>query len=116
LNWDAGVLVDFMGADLDLLELWNPDEMSKLLEGAADSLLPTDPANDPNAEWAGMPEFENEPKAQRTLYIHFRDNEAVKGFADLMGQAITDKTKSLWYPYKPDNLHMDKNLAYANES
>lgn len=75
-----------------------------------------DSVNDPYEEWQGMPEFENNPKAQRTLYIHFEDNKSVEEFADLIGQIITDKTKSLWYPYKPDNIHMNKDLIYKNES
>ena len=58
------------------------------------------PVNDPLAEWEGMPEFENEPKAVRSLYVHFETEEDVQAFIELIGQEITDKTKSLWFPEK----------------
>lgn len=38
LDWDSSIMVDFMQNGLDLTELWNPDELSVMLEGAADSI------------------------------------------------------------------------------
>lgn len=109
----AQVMADIeAGFDFEAIDVGLAD-LGEVLEKTANALLgPTDPANDPNAEWQGMPEFENEPKAARTLYIHFAQDEDVIAFAELIGQQITDKTKSLWYPFKKDNLHMDKDLRY----
>lgn len=39
LDWDAGVLVDFMEQGLDITGLWDETELSVMLEGAADSLV-----------------------------------------------------------------------------
>lgn len=49
--------------------------------------------------WKGMPEFESkdtEPKKQLT--ISFRSEEDFLAFAEVIGQRLTLKTKSVWYP------------------
>jgi hypothetical protein len=57
------------------------------------------PENDPFREWVGMPEFEqNSKEAWQTIAVHFKDEDAVKAFAQLTNQQITDKTKFMWYP------------------
>jgi len=56
--------------------------------------------NDPNKEWEGMPEFEQERMAIRTVHIHFKTEDDIKEFAGLMNQKITEKTKYLWFPMK----------------
>jgi hypothetical protein len=111
LDLDPQIVIEDLEAGLDLSNVGiSPLDLAGLMPSP--SLDPTDPANDPNKEWEGMPEFENEPKAIRTLYIHFATNEDINAFAQLIKQRITDKTKSLWYPFKKDNLHMDKDLRY----
>jgi hypothetical protein len=57
------------------------------------------PSLDPMAEWGGMPAFE-QPDAMphRTVSVHFADDEAVADFARLVGQPLTEQTKSLWHP------------------
>ena len=56
-------------------------------------------ANDPNAEWQGMPEFEQEDLlAVKSVKVNFLLLEDVKSFAELINQNITEKTKSIWYP------------------
>lgn len=53
----------------------------------------------PEEEWEGMPEFEQEDEMPyRTIYVHFENDDAAEEFAALIGQSITDKTKYLWYP------------------
>lgn len=55
--------------------------------------------NDPSEHWVGMPDFEQErqrPFSQVT--IRFEDEEAMNSFAELIGQKLTPKTKSLWFP------------------
>jgi hypothetical protein len=102
------VVTGFDDSDLDELL----DEINSGLYG---TLPPTGAANDPNEEWEGMPEFENEPKAARTLYIHFAKELDVAEFAKTIKQSITESTKSLWYPQRQTNLHMDKTLVYETE-
>jgi hypothetical protein len=54
------------------------------------------------AEWQGMPEFANEDKtAYQSVHIHFATPEDVQQFAQLIGQAISNKTRSLWFPPAP---------------
>lgn len=49
--------------------------------------------------WKGMPEFdqENNPPYKK-LIISFRSKEDYDEFAKLVDQALTEKTKSIWYP------------------
>lgn len=59
-------------------------------------------SEDINEEWDGMPEFGEKPifNAYKSLNVHFDDQESVDKFAELVGQKITEKTKSIWYPKK----------------
>ena len=51
------------------------------------------------AHWVGMPEFVQEnQKAHKTIYVHFRNEEDYQEFAKLIGQILTKKTKTIWYP------------------
>lgn len=83
-------------------------ERLKGIEGLADvaalvvdagATQPDAGLTEPQKEWKGMPEF-NQPEAGpfRTLTVHFKDQASVDAFAKLIGQNLTDKTKSVWYP------------------
>src|SRR5579863_402461 len=55
--------------------------------------------SDPNAEWGGMPHFENpDARAFRSIVVHFKDQESVDAFVNVTNQDITEKTRFLWYP------------------
>ncbi len=70
--------------------------------------------NDPNEEWQGMPEFEQEDKtAYQTIHIHFKDKGAVEEFSELINQKITEKTRSIWFPEIKIETYADK--AYIDE-
>lgn len=59
------------------------------------------PEDDPNmeGEWDGMPEFEQpDATAYRSLIVHFASEEDAQGFAKLIGQNLTEKTKFIWFP------------------
>lgn len=46
-----------------------------------------------------MPEFiQEEKKPFSTINIRFRNQEDLDKFAKLIGQKLTPKTKSIWYP------------------
>lgn len=51
-------------------------------------------------EWEGMPEFENGDIFFRKIVVGFENQEAVDSFAKLIGQELTEKTRSIWHPYK----------------
>jgi hypothetical protein len=50
-------------------------------------------------EWVGMPEFvqeKQEPYSQ--IIVRFNSEEDLQDFAKLIGQKLTNKTKSIWHP------------------
>ena len=50
-------------------------------------------------EWHDMPEFvqeKDEPFAM--VRVRFRTQEDMENFAELIGQKMTPKTKSIWHP------------------
>jgi predicted RNA binding protein with dsRBD fold (UPF0201 family) len=54
------------------------------------------------AEWQGMPEFGNEDlRPMQSIHVHFKNAEDVQTFARLIGQPLTDRTVSVWYPPVP---------------
>ena len=95
-TWDESLLWDQIrklsdkGFNLDVLAF---DEME---------ILPmTDPNTviDPLAEWENMPEYSQEDQlAFKTVYVHFKNEQDYKDFQNFIGQPMTQKTKSIWYP------------------
>lgn len=54
-----------------------------------------------HVEWEGMPEFVQEKKAPFSqIIIRFETEEALNEFAEIIGQKLTAKTKSIWHPFK----------------
>ena len=74
-------------------------------------------ADSPDEVWQGMPEFENENIAYRSILVHFESQDDVDNFAKLMQQTLTDKAKFIWYPYKPKAKFSDYSVIdNGNES
>jgi hypothetical protein len=66
-------------------------------------------------EWQDMPEFIQEDlTSKRKIIVHFRNDEDVEKFAELIGQKITPKQSSLWYPHMPPRRYA--NNRYVDES
>ena len=104
-QWDnlllGSELAELRDLRVDLVELtgFTPLELDALLA----------PETDPDAEWQGMPEFTRGTKvAFKTLQIHLKDEQAVRRFADLVGQPISEKTRFLWYPQAEIERYADK--------
>jgi hypothetical protein len=58
-----------------------------------------DEENNPDEEWKGMPEFNQQDKTSfRHVIVHFENNDDAAEFFSIIGQGHTDKTKSIWYP------------------
>lgn len=50
-------------------------------------------------QWAGMPKFEQKDlESFQKIYVHFRDVSDRRDFAKLVGQQLSDLTRSIWYP------------------
>tara|TARA_R100000781_G_scaffold92092_1_gene57029 strand:+ start:12390 stop:12980 length:591 start_codon:yes stop_codon:yes gene_type:complete len=93
---------------------WNTIQISKW---GLDVWENSDDKNELDAEleWSGMPEFNNKDLTpKRQLIISFKNEDDIKKFSKLIGQNITDKTKSLWYPQAAIEKQFDK--AYTDES
>ncbi len=66
-------------------------------------------------EWQGMPSYDNsKQEAFATLTIRFSNQQNLNDFAKLIGQDITESTKSIWYPKMIAGLLLTK--VYADES
>lgn len=51
------------------------------------------------AEWTGMPEFtQDDQTSWKQLIVHFNTPEDLEAFAKLVGQTLTPKTRSIWFP------------------
>lgn len=68
-----------------------------------------------NKEWQNMPEFvQEEQKPYSQIIFRFRDEGDLWAFAQLIGQKLTKRTKSAWYP--PIERGLNSNKRYVDES
>lgn len=52
-------------------------------------------------EWQDMPEFiQNKKESYSKIIFRFENEEDLQAFAKLIGQKLTNKTKSAWFPFK----------------
>ena len=66
-------------------------------------------------EWVGMPEFvQEQQKPYSQIICRFENEEDLQEFAQLIGQKLTNKTKSIWHPQLVRGKHSKK--RYVNES
>jgi ParB-like nuclease domain len=80
------------GSDIDLLGF---DSVERLLGTVI---------TDPLAEWQGMPGFEQSDRlgnSDHQLVVHFRHLADKRHFGEVINQALTDKTKYVWFPEEP---------------
>jgi hypothetical protein len=104
-DFDPALLAGLAADAPDLLDgLWRDDELAALLN--------TEPV-DPAALWQGMPEYENEAQAARSLHVHFLTEADCVRFCTLLDVTITDATKTVWYPTAPPR---DKYIFGSHES
>lgn len=62
--------------------------------------------------WKGMPEF-NQPgiKPVKSLKVNFATNADMLKFSKMVGQEITAKTQSIWFPIQPEETAIDKRYS-----
>ena len=111
-EWDFAGLAEELealgvnGADLSITG-FSEAELAIYLEGMGET--------DPEKEWQGMPEFLQKDKtAYKSIVINFPNPQAVEDFAKTVGQTITEKTRSIWFPQQEIERCMDK--VYRDES
>jgi len=79
------------------------------------SLFDVSELNKWQEEWQGMPEFIQEDKQPiQTIVVSFETKDNVQEFANLIGQRLTYKTKSIWFPAKSRDIVNNK--IYVDES
>jgi ParB-like chromosome segregation protein Spo0J len=107
-SWDGEALADALyairenGVDLTTVGFSDTDLDRLLAE-------PQSAVDDPSSEWRGMPEFDQQDKtAARQIVMNFRSDDDAQKFGELIGQNVTDKTRSLWYPKAEIERLMDK--------
>lgn len=71
--------------------------------------LPKKAKIDYKKSWEGMPEFSNSGlKPVKVLTVNFESKEAMLKFSKLMGQEVTAKTRSIWFPKAEEETAIDK--------
>ncbi len=89
-----------MSDDLDAPD----DDQLSLLDGEQLSLCEVAPRW--AEHWRGMPAYEHQDlQPWRSVIVHLRNRADTEDLARLLGQTITDQTKSVWYP-RADIGHM----------
>lgn len=103
LDWDTDVLESLLADGVDLSPFWQEWELG--------ALLGTGNANDPNAEWVGMPEFEQgDREAAYRVVVNFASERDVTQFEQLIGQTVPHATRtagSIWFPKVEDERLRD---------
>lgn len=73
-------------------------------------------AGDASDEWEGMPEFSHEDQtAWKSVVVHFNDQASMEEFSEIVGQPITEKTKSIWHPRAEKTTYVDKRYSAEAE-
>jgi hypothetical protein len=64
-------------------------------------------------EWQDMPEFVQEKKEPYSkIIIRFKCEKDLEEFSKLIGQKLTKKTKSIWFPFKSHWNNIKKYWIY----
>ena len=94
LEWDSDALDAMASQGVDLDQFWKPEELDRLL---GDVVEETDPQD--LWEEEGMPEFNHDDlTSSHKIIVNFSTKEDFDLFQQKIGQKITDKTKSIWFP------------------
>lgn len=105
-------------ADTDrsaLADLLEEISLDGALADLLDSMAGKTP--DPYDEWVGMPEYHSEELgAWKSLKVNFAGPEDLAAFAVLVGQTLTDRTRSIWFPQADITRMMDKRYDTVDEA
>ena len=84
-------------------------EVNELVAKLGDGLLGGKVVDDPQGEWQGMPECENEDQsAYRTLHVHFASADDLKRFSEIIDQSIPEKAPYIWFPPRRIEHHSER--------
>ena len=67
-------------------------------------------------DWKDMPEFKNDDLTSwKSIIVHFENENDLKNFSKLLGQKLTYKTRSIWFP-EAEIGRMDKIYITDNDN
>jgi len=97
-NPDIDILAAVM-SDPSMQTLRNEDKiLADIVDGMGQRKI------DYATEWQGMPEFEQDDlSAIKSIKINFASLDDYEKFCKLIGQNLTEKTRSTWYPPKKND-------------
>ncbi len=110
-EWDRAALKDLLQSidtgELDMNSTgFDERELEIMMTANAD--LPA------GKEWGGMPEFHQpDQRAFRQIIVNFKTEEDAQDFAQIIGQKLSEKTRSIWHPEAEIEHTTDK--AYKAE-
>lgn len=79
------------------------------------SLFDLDDVKKWSEEWKDMPEFvQRDMSPFQSIIVHFESEEDMKEFSKVIGQNITHRTKSIWFPKY--NRERPSNYIYDQEN
>lgn len=79
----------------------NQDEERYKIKDAPPSLFNSDDFSIYKEEWKDMPEFtQNRLVPYAQIIFRFSSKEDLENFSELIGQKLTKKTKSAWFPFR----------------
>lgn len=119
LSGEHNLLADALEFE-KIMNAGHEDDLKLLLDLNEENLLAYQYLNqelsdfDAEAEWVGMPEFQQENLPDRAIILHFKTDRDVRDFAKLIDQTITEKTKYLYFPKQV--LERTAHLRYQSES
>jgi hypothetical protein len=110
-DWDDDLLSlefeDLKGLDFDLA-------LTGFDKAKIDSLFGEPLEGD---AWKGMPEFRQDDLSPKySIIVHFDGPENREKFSALIGQKLTDDTRSIWYPRAEIGHYADKRYVNPDEA
>jgi hypothetical protein len=99
---------------LDQVSTGDAAVMQMLSELAEDAGVVPPSEFDPNAEWIGMPEFEQpDATGEYRVVVHLANDIDLAAFEELIGGRVPRDRWSVWYPYRePAN---NRDIAYIGD-
>ncbi len=124
-TWDGGdekhlnLILNKTGGSWDydsLANHFNTDMLFDVGFTEFDLGLVTPTVNNADMEWEDMP-MVNEEKIEgvfKTMIVHIQTEEDYERFKDIMQQDMTEKTKTIFFPYKKKEVVIDKVIISEN--
>lgn len=107
---DIEELLDDLAEEQSLSEAFD-DENASGLKHPPES---ENGSNDANEEWEsfGEVDYANEDQSpDHTIKVHFDTTADLEAFAELLGQTITEKTQTIYFPEQEQGDHKDKRFV-----